>query len=119
MNKIIVFLLAMFLHSLFYSNAIAQQSKKPLVPLPSVEDFTRGNDGWGFGLGLGIEYEAAYEGSDEFGFEVDPAGGVQYRSGNDVYFFAGEAIGWRGLRSNWLFEAVVAFDEGREEAAVF
>jgi len=28
-----------------------------------------------------------------------------------------EALGWRGLRSNlWLFEATVAFDEGREES---
>ena len=28
------------------------------------------------------------------------------------------AIGWRGLRSNtWLLEAIIAFDEGREESA--
>jgi outer membrane protein len=96
--------------------ALAQDEKAALVPLPSVDDFTRGNDGWGFGLGFGVEYESAYEGSDEFGFEVEPAGAVQWRRGNDVFYWAGEALGWRGLRAdNWLLEAVVAFDEGREE----
>ena len=96
--------------------ARAQDGKAVLVPLPSVDDFTRGEDGWGFGLGLGVEYESAYEGSDEFGFEVEPAGSVQWRRGDDVFFWAGEAVGWRGLRAeSWLLEAVVAFDEGREE----
>jgi MipA family protein len=96
---------------------LAQDGKTALVPLPSVDDFTRGKDGWGFGLGLGVEYESAYEGSDEFGFEVDPAGAVQWRRGDDIFFWAGEALGWRGLRSDtWLFEATVAFDEGREES---
>ncbi|NVJ48861.1 MAG: MipA/OmpV family protein [Gammaproteobacteria bacterium] len=102
--------------SFCYSSLIAEERPAALVPLPSVDDFTHGQDGWGFGLGLGVEYESAYEGSDEFGFEAQPAGGVQWRSGNDVFFFAGEALGWRGLRSDtWLFEAVVAFDEGRAE----
>jgi len=114
--KYIVGLLLIMLCS-FFDTAIAQDQKAALVPLPSVEDFTKGNDGWSFGVGLGIEYESAYEGSDEFEFEVDPAGGVQWRSGDDIYFWAGEALGWRGLRSNtWLFEAVVSFDEGREES---
>lgn len=95
---------------------LAQERNAALVPLPSVDDFTRGADGWGFGLGLGVEYESAYEGSDEFGFEVQPAGAVQWRRGNDIYYFAGEALGWRGLRADaWLLEAAVAFDEGREE----
>ncbi|WP_232365147.1 MipA/OmpV family protein [Salinimonas marina] len=68
-------------------------------------------------MGLGVEYEAAYEGADEFGVEVDPAGAVQWRRGNDIFYWAGEALGWRGLRSaNWLFDAALAFDEGREES---
>lgn len=100
----------------YHPTALAQERQAALVPLPSVDDFTRGEDGWGFGLGLGVEYETAYEGSDEFGFEVEPAGGVQWRRGNNVFFWAGEALGWRGLRGDaWLLEAVVAFDEGREE----
>ena len=117
MKKLNCLLLAVFIHALFFQTALAQDGKTALVPLPSVEDFTRGNDGWSFGLGLGVEYESAYEGSDEFGFEVDPAGAVQWRRGNDIFYWAGEALGWRGLRSNtWLFDAAVAFDEGREES---
>ncbi|RUO17941.1 MipA/OmpV family protein, partial [Aliidiomarina iranensis] len=62
------------------------------------------------------EYESAYEGSDEFGFEPQPAGAVQWRSGDDIFFFAGEALGWRGLRNDtWLLEAIIGFEEGREE----
>lgn len=102
--------------SLLLQPAMAQEERTALVPLPSLDDFTRGQDGWAFGLGLGIEYETAYEGSDEFGFEVDPAGAIQWRRGNDIFFFAGEALGWRGLRSDtWLLQALIGFDEGREE----
>ena len=117
MKKFTGLLLAAFIHALFFQTASAQDGKKTLVPLPSVEDFTRGNDGWAFGLGLSVEYESAYEGSDEYDFEVDPAGAVQWRSGDDIFYWAGEALGWRGLRSDiWLFDAAVAFDEGREES---
>lgn len=117
MKKVTGLLLVMFMHGFLFDTALAQDGKTALVPLPSVDDFTRGNDGWGFGLGLSVEYESAYEGSDEFGFEVQPAGAAQWRRGDDIFFWAGEALGWRGLRSNtWLFEAAVAFDEGREES---
>lgn len=117
MKKLTVLLLAVFLHTFFFQTALAQDGKTALVPLPSVQDFTRGNDGWGFGLGLGVEYEPAYEGSDEFDFEVDPAGAVQWRRDNDIFYWAGEALGWRGLRDDtWLFDAAVAFNEGREES---
>lgn len=116
MKKFTDLLLVVCIHVVFFQTAVAQDGKTPLVPLPSVDDFTRGNDGWGFGLGLGVEYESAYEGSDEFGFEVDPAGAVQWRRGDDIFYWAGEALGWRGRRSDtWLFEATVGFDEGREE----
>ena len=109
--------MVVLMHGSFFHAAIAQDGKTALAPLPSVEDFTRGNDGWAFGLGLAVEYEAAYEGSDEYDFEVDPAGAVQWRNGDDIFFWAGEALGWRGLRSEtWLFEAAVGFDEGREES---
>ena len=88
--------------SLYMATASAQEQSQVVVPLPSVDDFSQGEDGWSFGLGLGIEYETAYEGSDEFGFEPEPAGGVQWRSGDNI-LFAGEAIGWRGLRADTGF----------------
>jgi outer membrane protein len=117
MKRLSVLLLIFFMHGPFLQTALAQDGEVALVPLPSVDDFTRGEDGWGFGLGIGIEYESAYEGSDEFGFEVEPAGAVQWRKGSDIFFWAGEALGWRGLRSDsWLLEAVVGFDEGRRES---
>ncbi len=117
MKNVTGLLLAVFIQALFFQTVFAQDVKPALVPLPSVDDFTRGKDGWGFGLGMGIEYESAYEGSDEFGFEVNPAGAVQWRKNDNIFFWAGEALGWRGLRSHtWLFEAAVAFDEGREES---
>lgn len=111
--------LIIFVHVFFAHTAIGQDSKTALVPLPSIDDFTRGEDGWGVGLGLGVEYESAYEGSDEFEFEVDPAGAVQWRNGDNIFYWAGAALGWRGLRSEtWFFDAAVAFpfDEGREES---
>jgi outer membrane scaffolding protein for murein synthesis (MipA/OmpV family) len=117
MKNVTGLLLVMLMHGSFFHTAIAQDGKTALVPLPSVDDFTKGNDGWALGLGLGVEYESAYEGSDEYDFEVDPAGAVQWRSGDNIFFWTGEALGWRGLRSEtWLFEAAVAFDEGREES---
>lgn len=110
-------MLVLLIYGSFFHTALAQDRNTALVPLPSVDDFTRGNDGWAFGLGLGVEYEAAYEGSDEYDFEVDPAGAIQWRRGDDIFFWAGEALGWRGLRSDtWLFEATLGFDEGREES---
>ena len=102
MKKFTVIIFTICSHALFFQTALAQDGTTALVPLPSVNDFSRGNDGWAFGLGLGIEYESAYEGSDEFGAEVDPAGAVQWRKGNDIFFWAGEAVGWRGLRMRWM-----------------
>lgn len=117
MTKFTGLLLVVFTHAVFSQTALGQDEPTALVPLPSLDDFTRGDDGWAFGLGLGIEYETAYEGSDEFGLEVQPAGAVQWRRGDNIFYFAGEALGWRGLRSDtWLFEATVAFEEGREES---
>ncbi|MGQ7269326.1 MipA/OmpV family protein [Marinobacter nauticus] len=100
----------------FLGVANATEIRTPLVPLPSIDDFTNG-DGWGFGLGLAVEYETAYEGSDEYEFEADPAGGVQWRTGENIFFWAGEAVGWRTLvKDSWLFQTSIGYEEGREES---
>ena len=117
MKKFTALLVAACMQAALVQPAVAQEEKTALVPLASLEDFSNGQDGWSFGLGLGVEYESAYEGSDEFGVEVDPAGAVQWRSGDNIFFWAGEALGWRGLRADtWLLQAAVAFDEGRAES---
>lgn len=115
MKKVTSLMLAACLLGSLTQTAVAQEERTAMVPLPSQDDFTRGQDGWALGLGLGIEYETAYEGSDEFGFEIEPAGALQWRRGDNIFYFAGEAIGWRGLRADtWLLEALVGFEEGRE-----
>ena len=52
-----------------------EQNTLPLVPLPSVFDFS-GGSGWGAALGVGFEYENAYDGSDEYESGVEPARGM-------------------------------------------
>jgi len=103
MKKFTALLLAACVSGLTAQTAMAQDEKTTMVPLPSQDDFSKGEDGWSFGLGLTVEYETAYEGSDEFEFEPQPAGAVQWRSGDNIFYFAGEALGWRGLRAeHWL-----------------
>ena len=118
MKKISTLVLILVTFTSTFNTPLAQGEKTAVVPLPSIDDFTKGNDGWAIGLGLGVEYETAYEGSDEFGLEVQPAGAVQWRNGDNIFYFAGEAFGWRGLLDDkWLLEALLGFEEGREESA--
>jgi outer membrane scaffolding protein for murein synthesis (MipA/OmpV family) len=86
-----------------------------LVPLPSVLDFTRG-DGWGIALGFGVEYENAYDGSDERELEFEPAGAIQWRTGNHLFFWEGMELGWRSrLGERWLVQLAARYEGGREE----
>lgn len=86
----------------------------PLVPLPSVFDFTRGG-GWGAALGVGFEHEGAYDGSDEYESGVEPAGAVHWRNGNHLLFWEGIELGWRGLTAkDWLVQAGARYEEGLE-----
>ena len=94
MKTLTSLLLILFMQGFLFHTALAKDSKIALVPLPSVDDFTRGKDGWGFGLGFGVEYESAYEGSDEFGFEVEPAGAIQWRKA--MMSFIGRVRRWAG-----------------------
>ena len=89
-------------------------SADALVPLPSVLDFTRGA-GWGVALGLGVGYEAAYDGSDEYEFELEPAGAIQWRQGNHLLFWEGSELGWRArLADLWLVQAGLRYEYGLE-----
>jgi hypothetical protein len=53
-------------------NLTAAHAKEvsPLFPLRFTPDFTQGS-GWGSALGVGVECETAYAGSDEYEFERD------------------------------------------------
>ena len=86
----------------------------PLFPLPSVLDFTRGS-GWGVALGVAVEYESAYDGSDEMELEVEPAGAVHWRTGNHLIFWEGIELGWRSrIADDWLMQLGARLEGGRE-----
>jgi outer membrane scaffolding protein for murein synthesis (MipA/OmpV family) len=91
-------------------------SAETLFPMPSVPDISAG-DGWAFSLGAGVEYEAEYDGSDEYGTELEPAFVIQRRNGNQMWFLEGQELGWRGrLNDLWLLQGGVRFEGGREES---
>ena len=96
------------------ADAQAQGDDLPLVPSPSVLDFTRGG-GWGFALGAAVEYESAYDGSDEMELELEPAGAVHWRTQNHLFFWEGIELGWRGrLGDDWLLQVAARSEGGRE-----
>jgi outer membrane protein len=87
----------------------------PLFPLPFTPDFTRGS-GWGIALGLGVEYETAYAGSDEYGFELDPAGAIQWRKGNHLFSWEGLELSWTTRQKDrWYIQVDLGLDGEREE----
>ncbi len=86
----------------------------PLFPLPFTPDFTRGG-GWGFALGLGIEYENAYNGSDEYEFELSPALAVQWRTGNHLFSWEGLELSWTTRpMDRWYVQVDLGLDGERE-----
>lgn len=87
----------------------------PLFPLPFTPDFTRGS-GWGIALGLGVEYETAYAGSDEYEFELDPAGAIQWRKGNHLFSWEGLELSWTTRQKDqWYIQVELGLEEGREK----
>jgi MipA family protein len=90
------------------------EEKAPLFPLPFTPDFTRGG-GWGFALGLGVEYENAYAGSDEYEFEVDPVLAIQWRTGNHLFSWEGLELSWTTRQKDqWYFQVDLGLDGERE-----
>jgi len=106
-------MVAMVSGMLISGGVLAQdESGLPLVPLPSIFDFT-GGSGWGVVLGAGVEYETAYDGSDEYEAEVEPAGAIQWRNEKQLFFWEGTELGWRGLVSDaWLLQAGLRNEPG-------
>lgn len=93
------------------------QEAEPLFPLPFTPDYTRGS-GWGGALGLGIEYETAYAGSDEYGFELDLAGALQWRAGNHLFSWEGLELSWTTrLQDVWYVQVDLGLDGERERDA--
>ncbi len=117
MNKRNIFrMIATIIIGLMTSVTVKGQDQKveALVPSPSVFDFTRGG-GWGVALGTGVEYEAAYDGSDEYEVAVEPypAGAIHWRSGNHQLFWEGFELGWRSrLADVYLVQAGVRYEGG-------
>ena len=96
-------------------SAMAADEYAPLVPLPSIPDFTRG-DGWGFALGVGVEYEGDYEGSDNYEVEFDPNVTTQYRFGNQMLYQEGVEFAYRNLlNEEWLFTTGAYYEDGLTE----
>lgn len=92
----------------------AEPTDEALVPLPSVLDFT-GGEGFGAALGVGVEFESAYDAADETELEIEPAGAVHYRKGDHQFFWEGMELGWRGrLADVWLAQAGVRNEDGLE-----
>lgn len=90
------------------------EDESPLFPMPFTPDFTRGG-GWGFALGLGIEYENAYAGSDEYEFELDPALAIQWRTGNHLFSWEGLELSWTTrLKDQWYVQVDLGLDGERE-----
>ncbi len=85
-----------------------------LFPLPSVFDFTRGS-GWGVALGVGVEYENNYDGADEYEFDVEPVGAIQYRKENHLFFWENTELGWRSrVMDKWLVQLNARYEMGRD-----
>ncbi|TQV82497.1 MipA/OmpV family protein [Exilibacterium tricleocarpae] len=87
----------------------------PLLPLPSIPSIAQA-DGWAFAFGAAVEYEALYDGADDYDVEAEPALLVQWRDGHQMWFLEGAELGWRALRGqHWLVQAGLRLEGGRDE----
>lgn len=88
----------------------------PLFPMVSVVDVTNEN-GWSVGVGAGFEYETEYDGSDDYGVELEPSVVVQRRQQNSMWFLEGPELGLRvRVDDLWLVQGGLRLEGGREES---
>ncbi|MEM7394203.1 MAG: MipA/OmpV family protein, partial [Verrucomicrobiota bacterium] len=67
----------------------------------------------GVALGVGVEYEGDYEGSDNYGIEFDPNGAIQYRFGNQMISLEGVELAYRNrVSDSWLITAGGYYEDG-------
>lgn len=100
----------------FLLAAAAPVPAETLFTMPSVPDITDA-DGWAVAVGAGLEYESEYDGSDQYGTELEPALVVQWRNGRHKAFLEGQELGWRArLDDVWLVQAGLRYEMGREES---
>ena len=93
----------------------ASPRAEPLVRSPSVPAVADG-DGWAVALGGAAEYEAKYDGSDDYGLEFDPVVVAQWQRGDHMLFLEGNELGWRTRpAAAWLFQTGLRFEGGRDE----
>lgn len=92
----------------------ATASADALFPSPSIPNLAR-SDGWAFTVAAAAEYGSEYDGSDEYGVELEPGIGFQRRSGNAVWFLEGQELGWRSrVDQQWLLQLGLRYEGGRE-----
>ncbi|MFK8019997.1 MAG: MipA/OmpV family protein [Pseudomonadales bacterium] len=74
------------------------------------------NSGWHFDVGLGVEYEPAYPGSDEYSAEPDVFARALYRtdSGNRYFLSLGEVGAMFALSDRTQFQVFLEYEEARE-----
>ena len=90
------------------------RAQEPLVPLPSVKDFTRGG-GLGLAAGGSFEYAPAYSGADQYDREWRPSVALQWRDDNLMVFWENHEAGLRALLSETMLAQISAVRlEGRE-----
>jgi len=91
-------------------SSIADDIHRPLVPLSSILDYSKG-DGWSGSVGLKTQYQPVFDGAGTYVLEIKPDIIIQWRSAKQTVFLEisdidGAEIGWRGLlQDNWLMQA--------------
>jgi len=73
-------------------------------------------DGWTVELGLGVEREPTFAGSDDTTTEADPLINASWKQGPNLWFTTGSDIGYyRQLSERWQVGGSVGLEEGRDE----
>jgi outer membrane protein len=93
-------------------SSFGQDSYTNTISLASITDHSKG-DGFVQSFGVNLDYSPAFDGSDQYGIEVQGGGALQYRKGKHLFFLEGfdidgAELGWRAMMNkNWLVQAGV------------